>query len=144
MSKVSGKEIASRQGALVIRGDKTYKRSSFNPLNWFSNIVIWSLIIPVTITDLWLGFYQFIYFGVHAIPKISRSEYVVVDRHHLKKLTFWQKLNCAYCGYANGVINWAKAIAAQTEIYSCAIKHWHPAKGQEGHEKGYYSYRTFN
>ena len=34
-----------------------------------------------------------------------------------------EKLNCAYCGYANGVISFAREVIGRTEQYWCPIKH---------------------
>ena len=34
-----------------------------------------------------------------------------------------EKLNCAYCSYANGLIAYVREIAARTEQYWCPIKH---------------------
>ena len=34
-----------------------------------------------------------------------------------------EKLNCVYCGYANGVFAYAREIAARTETYWCPIQH---------------------
>ncbi|MEK7122306.1 MAG: hypothetical protein AAB855_00455, partial [Patescibacteria group bacterium] len=44
-------------------------------------------------------------------------------RHHLSYLSAWEKLNCTYCGYANGFIMYAMRIAGETERYWCGIKH---------------------
>lgn len=66
----------------------------------------------------------------------------MLDRYELSKLSFMQKLNCVYCGYANGIIAYGKAIVNQTEIYSCAIKHTRTPKGHE-HHKGFYDWREF-
>lgn len=34
-----------------------------------------------------------------------------------------QKLNCLYCGYANGVLQYIAKIVAETERYWCGIQH---------------------
>jgi hypothetical protein len=34
-----------------------------------------------------------------------------------------EKLNCAYCSYANGLIAYVREIAGRTEQYWCPIKH---------------------
>ena len=34
-----------------------------------------------------------------------------------------EKLNCAYCAYANGLVGYVGEIAARTEAYWCPIKH---------------------
>ena len=108
----------------------------------FSALIIYSVFIPIVIVDVWASFYQFVYFGLHNIPKVNKRDYVVLDRDHLSKLNLLQKVNCIYCEYVNGTVAWLHALAAQTEIYSCAIKHWHPAKGQP-HQKNFYSYKSF-
>lgn len=105
-------------------------------------ISIYSMIIPILILDIWVTIYQFIYFSILGIPKVNRREYVIMDRYNLSKLTFLQKLNCLYCEYVNGFLAYAKAIAAQTEIYSCAIKHTVQPKGQD-HESGFYDRKDF-
>ena len=47
----------------------------------------------------------------------------MVDRYRLGYLNIFERLNCAYCGYANGVIAYAREITARTEQYWCPIKH---------------------
>jgi len=105
-------------------------------------ITIYAMIIPMMISDVATSIYQAIYFSVFDIPKIDRREYVVMDRWDLKKLNLIQKLNCVYCEYGNGVTAWAKAVASQTEIHSCAIKHRHLVRGQQEGED-YYKYSDF-
>ena len=83
------------------------------------------------LADVVIWLYQAIYFSINEIPKIKRSTYVIIKRHRLEKLNWAQKWSCAYCEYANGIILWLKAVANQTEIYSCAIKHTHRLPGQE-------------
>lgn len=46
-----------------------------------------------------------------------------MDRHKLKYLSLFEKIGCTYCSYANGLLNYAVAIAGRTEIYWCAIRH---------------------
>lgn len=92
--------------------------------------------------DLIIWQYQAIYFGFYRIPKFKRSDFVVIDRHRLSQLNIFQKFSCVYCGYANGIAALAKAVAAQTELYSCAIKHSTQPAGQESHRE-YYQYQDF-
>lgn len=40
-----------------------------------------------------------------------------------------EKLNCVYCGYANGLLAYATEITARTEQYWCPIKHAHKLLG---------------
>ena len=52
-----------------------------------------------------------------------RSDYIIIDRQHLNYLNVFEKLNCVYCGYGNGVISYAREITSRTEQYWCPIKH---------------------
>ena len=54
---------------------------------------------------------------------MKRGDFLVFDRHHLAYLNLLEKLNCAYCSYANGLINFTREIASRTEAYWCPIKH---------------------
>ena len=36
-----------------------------------------------------------------------------------------EKINCLYCSYASGIINYGREIASRTEQYWCPIKHAH-------------------
>lgn len=84
---------------------------------------IYSMIIPIALLDLMGEVYHNIAFPLYQIPKIERSKYIKIDRYKLSKLSSFEKLNCAYCGYANGVLPYYTAIAAATEKYWCGIKH---------------------
>ena len=88
--------------------------------------IIYSLILPLALLDLFLGLYQAVCFPVYGLKKVPREDFIVVDRHHLAYLNPLEKLNCVYCGYGNGVISYAREIAARTEEYWCPIKHSRP------------------
>ena len=85
--------------------------------------VIYSLIVPVALLDLWMTLYQWICFPVYGVARVSRSTYIVIDRHHLADLNGIEKLNCLFCGYANGVFAYAREVAGRTELYWCPIRH---------------------
>ena len=72
---------------------------------------------------IFLELYQAICFTLYDIPLVERKKYIKIDRHKLKYLDWVEKINCAYCGYGNGVLNYASAIAIATEKYWCGIKH---------------------
>lgn len=84
---------------------------------------IYALILPLLMLDLFVSLYQAICFPVYGIPKVPRRAYIVIDRQNLAYLNGLQKLNCVYCGYANGLIGWVREIASRTEAYWCPIKH---------------------
>jgi hypothetical protein len=88
--------------------------------------VIYSLILPLALLDLFLAVYQATSFRVYGIDRVRRSDYVVIDRQHLAYLNPLEKLNCVYCSYANGLIAYAREIASRTEEYWCPIKHSRP------------------
>ncbi|MBI4451894.1 hypothetical protein HY637_00560 [Candidatus Woesearchaeota archaeon] len=84
---------------------------------------IYMMLFPLAILHIFLGVYHQICFRLYGIRLVKRKNYVRIDRHKLKYLKFLEKLNCAYCGYANGLLNYAAAIAGETEKYWCGIKH---------------------
>jgi hypothetical protein len=93
------------------------------PVGWLVAPVIWLAVFPLALLDLFLLLYQAVYFPVYGIPKARRSDYVILDRGDLPYLNAMEKLNCAYCGYANGLAAYFMEVAARTEQYWCPIKH---------------------
>jgi hypothetical protein len=94
-----------------------------NPLVILTAPVIYALIVPLVLLDVFVTLYQAVCFPVYGIPKARRRDYFVFDRHHLAYLNALEKLNCAYCSYANGLIAYTREIAGRTEQYWCPIKH---------------------
>jgi hypothetical protein len=84
---------------------------------------IYSLIIPLVMLDLFVVVYQGVCFPVYGIPRVRRSDYMAFDRGHLAYLNAIEKINCAYCSYANGVLAYVREVASRTEEYWCPIKH---------------------
>lgn len=84
---------------------------------------IYGMLIPFAFFDICLEIYHRICFFCYEIPYVERSRYIKIDRHKLGYLRYSEKLNCIYCGYANGLINYARVIAGETEKYWCGIKH---------------------
>lgn len=84
---------------------------------------IWACFPPALLMDIVLSIFQIICFPVYGIPKVKRSDYIVIDRHSLAYLNIIEKINCVYCGYFNGLIAYVQEIAARTEQYWCPIKH---------------------
>jgi hypothetical protein len=85
--------------------------------------VIYSLILPIALLDLFVTVYQAICFPVYGIAKVRRRDHIAFDRQHLAYLNALQKLNCTYCGYCNGLLSYAREIAGRTELYWCPIRH---------------------
>ena len=84
---------------------------------------IYSLIIPLVLLDLFVVVYQGVCFPVYGIPRVRRSDYMAFDRGQLAYLNAIEKINCAYCSYANGLIAYVREVASRTEEYWCPIKH---------------------
>ncbi len=102
--------------------------------------LIYGMIVPLALLDVTISTYQSICFRVYKIPRVVRSEYIVIDRHRLPYLNTIQKLNCVYCGYGNGLIAYAREIVARTEQYWCPIKHATRPKGSHDREAKFFVY----
>jgi hypothetical protein len=85
--------------------------------------VIYSMIIPLVLLDVFVTIYQAVCFPVYRIEKVKRSDYLIFDRYHLAYLNLLERINCAYCSYGNGLLAYAREIAGRTEQYWCPIKH---------------------
>ena len=92
-------------------------------LHLLSVPVIYAVLIPAVILDMFVSFYQWICFPIYKIAKVKRSDYIIVDRHRLGYLNIIEKLNCLYCSYFNGLMGYISEIAARTEQYWCPIRH---------------------
>ena len=91
--------------------------------NVLSAPFIYAMIMPFLALDLFVTIYQAICFPLYGIPKVARSSYIVVDRHQLGYLNVIEKMNCVFCGYADGLLAYARQILSRTETYWCPIKH---------------------
>ena len=96
---------------------------SANLLSVLTAPVIYSVLFPMLLLDLFVTIYQHICFRAYGIPRVKRSDYFVYDRAHLAYLNLLEKINCAYCSYGNGLMAYAREIVARTEQYWCPIKH---------------------
>ncbi|MEQ8267413.1 MAG: hypothetical protein RH982_09465 [Parvibaculum sp.] len=110
------------------------------PLVVLTAPVIYSLIVPLLLLDICVSLYQAVCFPAYGIEKVKRSDYLVFDRGHLAYLNALEKLNCAYCSYANGLIAYAREIAGRTEAYWCPIKHAKKAIGAHEHYLGFVAF----
>jgi hypothetical protein len=101
---------------------------------------IYAVIVPLVLLDLFVSLYQAVCFPVYGIAKVRRGDYLVFDRHHLAYLNALEKLNCAYCSYANGLIAYVREIASRTEEYWCPIKHARRTMGAHARYAGFEDY----
>ncbi|MBI4599908.1 hypothetical protein HY732_03215 [Candidatus Uhrbacteria bacterium] len=84
---------------------------------------VYLMIVPLVILDVCAEVYHRICFPLYGIACLRRSSYIQIDRQRLSYLGAWDKINCMYCGYANGLLHYVSVIAAKTEQYWCGIKH---------------------
>jgi hypothetical protein len=131
-------EARSRHKLLVKRFTSYIRDSRF----WIiaTGPVIWACLLPIALLDLFMSVYQAVCFPVYGIPKVKRGDYIRLDRRHLAYLNWAEKLNCEYCGYANGVLACATEIAARTEQYWCPIKHALRMKSMHSRYRHFFDY----
>ena len=120
--KVRFEKEVKAQHRLLVKRTRLYLKDAAI-LNILTAPIIWSILFPAVLMDMVMSFYQAVCFPIYGIPKVDRSKYIVIDRHYLSYLNGVEKLNCAYCGYVNGLIGYLQEIAARTEQYWCPIKH---------------------
>ncbi len=120
-------EVTKRHRKLIKKVRHYLKDAAI--LNVVTAPVIWSCLIPAVMLDAVMSFFQFVCFPVYNIPKVKRGDYILLDRGFLSYLNIMERLNCFYCAYFNGVIGYAREIAARTEQYWCPIKHARRVRG---------------
>ena len=138
-----GKEIADQESNISYEIQNGYvkfekdvlakqKENMKNLLAWFREVpllhfltalIIYGIVIPAILLDVLIFIYQQVVFRVFKFKFLKRSDYIVFDRHYLGYLNPVEKLNCVYCSYVNGLMQYASAIASRTEFYFCPIKH---------------------
>jgi hypothetical protein len=108
------------------------KENMKNLLAWFRDIpllhllaspLVYAMVIPAILFDIILFVYQQVIFRIFKFKFIKRSDYILFDRQYLGYLNSIEKLNCLYCSYFNGLMQYASVIAGRTELYFCPIKH---------------------
>lgn len=102
--------------------------------------VIYALIIPLLLLDVSVTAYQAICFPIYQIPKVVRSDYLIFDRSRLVYLNAIEKVGCAFCSYANGLLAYIAEIAGRTEHRFCPIKHARTAASHHRHYSGFARY----
>ncbi len=109
-------------------------------LTWLTVPVIYVGLLPMVLLDVFLWLFQTVCFPVYGIPKARRADYMVFDRGDLPYLNAVEKVNCFYCGYANGLASYFREIAARTEQYWCPIKHARRIVSAHDHYPGFFEY----
>ena len=117
-------QISNRKVRFEAELRAAHKRLRFGLATWLTqselrNVlsapVIYLMALPIALLDLSFSFYQVVCFALYGISKVDRSRFIAIDRHRLAYLNHIEKLNCVYCGYANGVLAYAREIAVRTE-----------------------------
>ena len=130
----------------VIVRHKEYVKRLFNyitdaPLKHIlSAPFVWICIIPSLLMDVTISLYQAVRFPLYGIPKVNRQDYIVFDRQYLHYLNLIEKINCAYCSYANGLLAYLQEISARTEQFWCPIKHAKRIKTLHSRYQRFFSY----
>lgn len=125
--QIKGKRIEFEQS--IKQRHLQFKQNFFlwlvtnRPQNLITGPIIYSMIIPLVITDIFISFYQMTCFPIYGIKKVRRADYIIFDRQHLNYLNFIEKFHCTYCAYGAGMISYISEIVARTEQYFCPIKH---------------------
>jgi len=109
-------------------------------VNLLTAPIIYSMIVPIALLDGWITLYQAVCFRAHGIARVRRSAFIVIDRQHLAYLNAIEKLNCVYCGYANGVFAYVREIAGRTEQYWCPIRHARRTRAPHTHYRHFLDY----
>jgi hypothetical protein len=155
-----GEEIDKQEGHIsyeIQNGYVTFEKEVLakqrenmkNLLSWLREVpllhfltapLIYAMVIPAIIFDVVLFVYQQIAFRVFKFQFIKRSDYLHFDHHYLGYLNPIEKLNCLYCSYFNGLMQYASAIAGRTELYFCPIKHAKKVVSEHKYYKEFLSY----
>lgn len=131
-------EAMAKHRALSMRIHRYIMESTF--LVILTTPVIWFCLVPIVFLDVVISVYQALCFGIYGIPKVRRSDYLLLDRHRLAYLNVLEKLNCEYCAYGNGIFAYATEIAARTEQYWCPIKHALRTKSMHSRYRFFFDY----
>ena len=125
--------VVAQQRALRMKVSRFLAQSSFGAM--VTAPVIYSLIVPLVLLDIWVGLYQAICFRAYGIARVKRADHIIFDRQHLAYLNWIEATNCLFCAYGNGLIGYVREVSSRTEQYWCPIKH--ALKIQDPHQRYY-------
>jgi hypothetical protein len=97
-----------------------------NPKFWrhaLSTPFIWGIILPGLLLHAGIFLYQVAAFRLYEIEPVHLRDYVNFDREKLAYLSLFDKFNCLYCSYMNGLFPYVTEVARKTEYYWCGVKH---------------------
>ncbi|SLN59640.1 hypothetical protein AQS8620_02666 [Aquimixticola soesokkakensis] len=102
---------------------RSYILHRLRPWEFLTAPIIYAMIVPFVLIDLFVTVFQWTCFPVYRIPRVRRRDYIAMDRGKLAFLNPLQRLNCIYCEYCNGVAAYVQEVTGRTEYYWCPIKH---------------------
>lgn len=126
------KELAREEEKLsadLFTAQKKFKEGLFHylwrtpVLHYLTAPIIYAGIIPAFILEFFLFVYQMINFRVYKIAPVLRRDYFVYDRASLDFLNIIEKINCFYCSYFSGLLQYTIEIVGRTEQFWCPIRH---------------------
>ena len=120
--------LKEKYGVKIVNSKIVWNKDKFNELKKYKESIldsifsatvreilsipfIYAMIIPAIILDIFLFIYQQTALRLYKIPLVKRSDYIVFDRKKLPYLNIIQKINCMYCSYFNGLMQYAVEIA---------------------------------
>jgi len=109
-------------------------------LSLFTVPIVYSLVVPLLLLDLWVTVYQTICFRIYGIARVRRRAHFVIDRHKLAYLNVIEKAHCLYCSYSVGVVSYTLEVAARTEQYWSPIGHAAPLTQPHSHYSQFLDY----
>jgi predicted membrane-bound dolichyl-phosphate-mannose-protein mannosyltransferase len=142
--KIRGKRVEFEQAVREAHG--RLKTGFFRwlvtnrPANLITGPIIYSMIVPLVILDVFVSFYQATCFPIYRITRLRRGDFIVFDRQQLEYLNFIEKFHCTYCAYASGLVSYVSAIIGKTEEYFCPIKHARRILGSHARYKRFLDY----
>lgn len=132
-------EKVARLHRALRTGIFAYIRSA-RPSVILSAPAILAVALPLLLLDLFVIVYQAVCFPIYGLRKVPRGDFIVFDRAQLGYLNIFEKFNCLYCSYANGLLAWVAEIAGRTESYWCPIKHSRRIAAMHRHYAGFADY----
>lgn len=133
-------EAAARERHKRFRSSILRTLARAGPRRLAAGIVIYLQIVPLVLLDLAVTLFQHVSVPIFGIARVSRRDFIAIDRHRLAYLNAIEKINCVYCGYANGLLAYAREIAGRTEEHFCPIKH---ARVMQGLHRRYHDFADY-
>ena len=94
-----------------------------------AGVLMYAYAAAFVVVDLLARFGQATVLRLCGIPPVDRRRYIALDRGRVPPLSAFDGFNCNYCGYANGVLAWAREIVRRVEHYWCPVRHAAPLDG---------------